>query len=182
MGIKSNASTGEKGSPYYRENESICKSWEDWTLRENGKIQGNYNAWSYSLVILINEKLKIQVKKATYSNGNLLLSSKYQNLQEDVIFEALINKNIPKFQLRKNNWFMRILGRRTRQSKFYFLSKQYKNNPAINDILSLFEMPIKQKKVQTIEFDPSVSILSIRISHFNKCEDLATSFLNYCFK
>lgn len=92
MPIQPNASPDEYDSPYFKANEELCKRWESYILERKGKIIGNYNAWSFSLKskVRTNREWLIDIKKATYSNGFLLLSTKYQNLQEILTFTTRI--------------------------------------------------------------------------------------------
>jgi len=82
MIIKPNASEHEKTSPFYIANEKFCREFEYFISEKNGKVNGNYNAWSYTIFGKINNPKNwiLKYKKATYSGGNLLLTSKYQNL------------------------------------------------------------------------------------------------------
>lgn len=83
MKIKSNASSSEISSPFYKINEEFCREFENYIASKNGKVKGNYNAWSYFVEaeIMVPKPWNLQYKKATYtSTGNLILSSKKQNL------------------------------------------------------------------------------------------------------
>jgi hypothetical protein len=82
MAIKSNASPDEKKSPFYKNNEIFCSEFEYFIIEKNGKAKGYYNAWSYSIFgkILKHKNWTLKYKKATFSSGNLWLSSKHQNL------------------------------------------------------------------------------------------------------
>ena len=83
MKIKSNASSDEMSSPFYKINENFCVDIENFIAKKNGKVKGNYNAWSYLVFgkIYAPKNWNLMYKKATFtSSGNLLLSSKYQSL------------------------------------------------------------------------------------------------------
>ena len=82
MIIKPNASPDEKDSPFYKKNEEFCSEFEHFIAEKNGKVKGNYNAWSYSIFGKISKPKNwtLKYKKATFSSGNLWLSSKHQNL------------------------------------------------------------------------------------------------------
>lgn len=83
MKIKSNASLAEISSPFYKINEDFCGEFENYIASKNGKVKGNYNAWSYFVEGKITnpKPWHLKYKKATYSStGNLLLSSKSQSL------------------------------------------------------------------------------------------------------
>ena len=90
MSIVSNAASDELDSPFFIENEKLCKKWEAYILEKGGKIKGLYNSWSFNLHSKVKSKNTwlIDIKKATYTSGNLLLSSKYQSLAETLTFTA----------------------------------------------------------------------------------------------
>ena len=95
MFIKSEASPDELNSPFYIKNQELCLLWEKYILERGGKITGSYSCSAY----IIKAKVKIyktwviDVKKASYTSGNLLLSSKYQSLQEHLTFKTLIKNS-----------------------------------------------------------------------------------------
>lgn len=82
MKIKPNASSDEITSPFYKINEDFCADFENYIAKKNGKVKGNYNAWSYQIFGKIDspKNWNLMYKKATFTSGNLLLSAKYQNL------------------------------------------------------------------------------------------------------
>ncbi len=82
MIIKPNASPDEKDSPFYKKNEEFCSEFEHFIAEKNGKVKGNYNAWSYSIFGKISKSKNwtLKYKKVTFSSGNIWLSSKHQNL------------------------------------------------------------------------------------------------------
>jgi hypothetical protein len=82
MAIKPNASPDEVSSPFYKANEEFCSEFESYIARKNGKVKGNYNAWSYLIFgkISVPKNWDLMYKKSTFTSGNLLLSSEYQSL------------------------------------------------------------------------------------------------------
>jgi len=82
MIIKPNASPDEQNSPFYKKNEEFCSEFEHYITEKNGKVKGNYNAWSYFIFGKISKPKNwtLKYKKATFSSGNLWLSSKHQSL------------------------------------------------------------------------------------------------------
>ncbi|MEO1031446.1 MAG: hypothetical protein AAFX55_08570 [Bacteroidota bacterium] len=83
MKIKSNAAPIELTSPFFEENKTFCSKFESYIASKNGKVKGKYNATSYLVFgkIPSPKTWELIYKKATYtSTGNLLLSSKRQNL------------------------------------------------------------------------------------------------------
>tara|TARA_R110002111_G_scaffold26397_3_gene57148 strand:+ start:17181 stop:17741 length:561 start_codon:yes stop_codon:yes gene_type:complete len=101
--ITSNADNSETDSPFYTKNESFCSKFEKFIIKHEGKTTGNYNAWSYSVVgkITIPRKWILEYKKSTFSSGNLLLSSKTQNLFVSATWKTkLTGKNTADFIIR----------------------------------------------------------------------------------
>ncbi|NQX98959.1 MAG: hypothetical protein HRT73_13940, partial [Flavobacteriales bacterium] len=90
MIIKSNADTTELSSPYYIKNQRFCKEFEYYIGSKSGLIKGTYNAFSYSIIGKIPHKNDwiLNYRKSTFSNGNLFLSSEYQNLFVAVTWSA----------------------------------------------------------------------------------------------
>lgn len=83
MRIKSNAAPDEVSSPYYDLNKTFCYDFERYIATKNGKVKGNFNAFSYLIFgKLHNSKhWDLTYKKSTFtSTGNLILSSKSQCL------------------------------------------------------------------------------------------------------
>ena len=83
MKIKSNASPDELSSPFFKINEEFCSDFESYVKNKNGKVKGNYNAWSYLIFGKISNPTNwnLTYKKSTFtSTGDIFLSSKYQSL------------------------------------------------------------------------------------------------------
>lgn len=83
MKIKSNATSNELSSPFYLENEKFCSDFENYIASKNGKVKGEYNAWSYLIIgkIQTPNNWTLRYQKSTFTtSGNLLLSSKSQTL------------------------------------------------------------------------------------------------------
>ena len=80
--IEQNSSTSEMNSPYFVRNKEFCDEFENFVLEKNGKVKGNYNAWSFSIIGKIKNPniWTLSYKKATFTSGNLFLSTKNQNL------------------------------------------------------------------------------------------------------
>ena len=57
MSIESNAAPDELSSPFYVANKKLCLQWEKYILNHDGKINGRYNAWSFSLKTKVKTKL-----------------------------------------------------------------------------------------------------------------------------
>lgn len=83
MKIRPNASPNEISSSFFKKNQEFCSCFESFVANKNGKVKGNYNAWSYLIFGRISKPTiwNLTYKKSTFTSiGNLLLSSKYQSL------------------------------------------------------------------------------------------------------
>jgi hypothetical protein len=82
MKIKSNASPDEISSPFFVTNKEFCYEFENYIASKNGKVKGNYNAWSFLVFGKISnpKAWNLMCKKASYTSGNIFLSSEYQSL------------------------------------------------------------------------------------------------------
>ena len=146
MAIESNAAPDELSSPFYEVNKKLCLQWEKYILAHDGKINGRYNAWSFSLKTKVKTKLTwlIDIKKATYSNGNLLLSSKYQNLQEILMFRTLIkNSGCEDFHIIDS-----FFKRKSRKHPFFDRITELVNDGKKNR--SLYEVKFKNSELTII--------------------------------
>lgn len=117
MSITPNAAPGELGSPFYKQNEILCKKWEQYIVDKGGKVKGYYNAWSFIIKAKVTVKKTwiIDVKKATYSNGYIFFSPKYQNLQEILTFTTLFkNTGCGNFCISRS-----IFSRKTSNHQFF---------------------------------------------------------------
>lgn len=85
MKIKSNALPYEVNSPFFIANKMFCEEVESFVKDKHGNVKGLYNANSYFIKgkITTHKTWMLKYKKATYTGtGNLLLSSKFENLLE----------------------------------------------------------------------------------------------------
>ncbi|MBT0607354.1 hypothetical protein [Aequorivita echinoideorum] len=122
MKIKSNASSGELSSPFYQINKDFCSDFEDYIASKNGRVRGNFNAWSYFIEakIEVPKLWKLTYKRATYSStGNLLLSSKSQSLLTSALWETKLSpSDCSEFVIQRaknTNMIKRLFGK---QEKF----------------------------------------------------------------
>lgn len=69
-------------SPFYAKNKEFCTKIERFITSKKGRVDGTYNAWSYTILGTISapKNWTLKYKKATFSSGNILLSTKYQNV------------------------------------------------------------------------------------------------------
>jgi len=163
MPIRSNASPDEILSPFYKENEALCHKWEKFVLNKGGQINGLFNASSFS----IKSKIKshhtwlVDVKKATYSNGFLLFSSKYQNLQEILIFRTLIHDT-------GSNGFL------IRNSR---LRRGSKDNQFAREVIKLLKEGFQNESLYEVLFRKSE--LRITFHHKNDWFDMAENIIDF---
>ena len=80
--MNQNSSASEMNSPYLVQNKKFCEEFEKFVIKKNGKAKGNYNAWSFSIIGKIKNPniWTLKYKKATFTSGNLFLSTKTQNI------------------------------------------------------------------------------------------------------
>ncbi|GAB5416889.1 MAG: hypothetical protein Crog4KO_17560 [Crocinitomicaceae bacterium] len=126
MPLKSNAAPDEKNSPFFRANKELCESWEALIKSKGGNINGVYNAWSLDVKAKVktSKTWLISVKKATYSSGFLLFSSKRQNLQEILKFQSNFKEtNCPDFRISNSRWSSKQI-----KHPFYELVKRLLEN------------------------------------------------------
>ncbi|MDX2361974.1 MAG: hypothetical protein QNK23_14285 [Crocinitomicaceae bacterium] len=146
MSLVPNAAPDELDSPFYIQNEKLCKKWEEYILARGGQIKGKYNAWSYTIHTKVesNHTWLIDIKKATYSNGNLLLSSKYQNLLETLTFTAIfMDTDCKNFYIGKS-----FFKRQSRQHPFYDQIKDLVKRGEFNK--SLYEVKFKDSRLTIV--------------------------------
>lgn len=147
MAIISNAAPSELDSPFYKRNETLCGKWEQYIESKGGKVTGYYNAWSF----IIKAKVKVRktwiidVKKATYSNGYLFFSSKYQNLQETLTFTTVFkNTDCENFCISRS-----------------ILSRKTSNHPFFKKVSELLKVEIDDHSLYKAKFKNSKLIIII---------------------
>ncbi len=170
MPVVSNAASDELDSPFYIQNEEICKSWEKYVKSRDGQIKGQYNAWSFNLSISLHLflKWKINIKKATYSSGNLLLSSKHQNLQEIMKLSTVdLTNKCDNFCIRKSK--IKDIFKSNKHSidgiDKYKVFAMNKTHPFIWEIVDILHEALDNKSVYHITYiNPE---LTIELHHKN---------------
>ncbi len=146
MPIESNAAPDELDSPFYLKNEELCQKWEKYIISKGGEEKGIYNAWSLNFISKVkgeNEWL-IYVKKATFTSGNLLLSSKKQNLQEILTFKSVFENTGC-----KDFCISRSIFRRKEQNHPFFRQVKELLKEGISD-KSLFEAKFKNSELTIV--------------------------------
>ncbi|XOV66503.1 MAG: hypothetical protein ACFHU9_12825 [Fluviicola sp.] len=108
MPIQSSAAPDEKSSPFYQKNKELCEQWEQFILEKDGQLNAVYNAWSFDIKAKVKTAHRtwlISVKRATYTNGNLLFSTKWLNKQEIIEFRARYKDvDCPNFRIEPSRW------------------------------------------------------------------------------
>lgn len=69
-------------SPFFEQNKKLYSRFKVFIEQQEGQFKGEYNAWSYAMLGKINatKPWVFKYKKATFTSGHLLLSSKAQTL------------------------------------------------------------------------------------------------------
>lgn len=186
MKIKSNASSSEISSPFYKINEEFCRKFENYIASKNGKVKGNYNAWSYFVEaeIMVPKPWNLKYKKATYtSTGNLILSSKKQNLL--VLAEwstPWIASYNSEFEIRRKDGIVIMERLFNRNLKRYDFSKHYLIKGAENNITLIKTLRQNlhalfiSKEIYSIILKNDVLIISLRTEkhHFDYFDKLSS--------
>lgn len=166
--IEPNASSDEFSSPFFQENEKICRNWEDFAKQNNGTISGTYNSWSYKLFIKIDQPnvYRIIVSKATYSSGNLLLSTKYQSLQEHITIQLKTTAS-GAFKIKRASWRELFSGKISRSLEInpYYSIIGKRNSSLIEKISTLLKDHFKAKRVMELHLKDG--ILTIKLNNSN---------------
>ncbi len=126
MPFVSNAGTSELDSPFFIQNSEICQRFDDFIVSFGGETRGKYNAFSYSGVGKIPHpnKWEFRIAKASFTSGDLILSSKYQSLQHATLWIARnLDKNIQEFIIRRMKWYDVLFLRFQKKSQQFGVSK-----------------------------------------------------------
>lgn len=177
--ITPNASPDELSSPFFLKNEQTCLEWEKFAKDNNGEIQGSYNAWSYKLFLKIDNPTpwRIVISRATYTSGNLLLSSKYQNRHDQIVIKTKVDSNA-EFIIKKPSFRDFFSGKR--MSRLH-VNNTYKvlgqsEGEIFNKISVLLSKQFKSKQVFLVELKKK--LLSITINNANKEFELIKSLVS----
>jgi len=172
MKIKSNASSAEISSPFYKINEDFCRKFENYISTKNGKVKGNYNAWSYLVEgkIINPTPWNLKYKKATYtSSGNLLLSSKKQNLLTMVEWSTLsLDSNNSEFEiLRKDriglmNMILKNDFKKYKSTEDYLIRKSGNNNVPLEKYYDALKPIFDSKEIYSIIQKNKILTISLR--------------------
>lgn len=166
--IKPNAASDELDSPFFLKNEKNCQEWEKFAKDNNGDIQGSYNSWSYKLFVKIDnpKPWRIIVSRATFTSGNLLLSSKYQSLQDKIEIKTKVD-SVGTFIIKKPSFkdffsgkTMSRLG--VNQSYTVLGSTKSKLFDQISDVLS---KQFRKKNVFRVELKKKILMITLNDSN-----------------
>lgn len=163
MPIVSNGAPDELDSPFYLKNEELCNKWNEYVLAKVGELNAIFNAWSFNIKAKVktNRTWLIDVKKATYSGGDLLLSAKYQNLLEILTFRTIIkNTGCKDFRISRS-----IFKRRKRKHPFY------------DQVYNLVSASLKYKQLYDVTYKDFV--LTIVFHHRNDWFSMTDKILTF---
>ena len=157
--IQPNATAQEKTSPFFTANEEFCTEFEDFIVDRGGEVQGNYNAWSFTVYGKINRPKNwiLQYKKATFSGAHILLTSKYQNLLTLAEWTTIRPPENSGFLIRKRSWtdffkawFFKTFKRLKVSNRYMIISKE-DNSPFITELIKVLTPLFKTGEVYRIE-------------------------------
>jgi hypothetical protein len=184
MKIKTNAAPSELSSPFYKINEDFCREFEDYIASKNGKVRGNYNAWSYFVQgeISVPKTWSLKYKKATYtSTGNLILSSKKQNLLTAAEWSTpWVGSFNSEFEIRRKNSVNAVRKLFSRNLTTYDFSKNYlikggENNATLIKNLHQKLSPLfNTSEIYSVNLKNNLLSISLRTEkhHFDTFEKL----------
>ena len=175
--IQPNATAQEKTSPFYTANEEFCREFEDFIEEKGGEVQGNYNAWSFTVYGKITRPKNwiLQYKKATFSGAHILLSSKYQNLLTLAEWTTLRTTENSGFLIRKRSWtdffkswFFKSLKRLKVSDRYVIISKE-DSSPFISKLTKVLTPLFQTGEVYKIENRKGKLIIELRTDqhHFD---------------
>jgi hypothetical protein len=171
--IKPNAASDELSSPFFLKNEATCLKWEEFALKNGGTIQGTYNAWSYKVYLKINtpQPWFIIVSRATYTSGNLLLSSKYQSVDEKIVLKTKIKSNV-NFTIkmsRPKDYFSLRRRKKLKISNSYSVIgvNNLVANPPFEQITETLALLFKKKHVFSVKLNNYELVITLRDSNEN---------------
>lgn len=187
--VESIGLANELDSPFYLENELICKTFETFISSLGGEVNGKYNAWSYHVIGRIKRRHEwiFQIKKATYSSGNLILSSASQNLHLAAIWKC---KNLqsaqPDFQIherRRFDWIKKLVNKNIRNFSSYpqfVIQSKTDNHPIVDPLIEVLSELFKHHEVFSISYKKCELIIELRTDKLN--EPLIEKLINLQFE
>jgi hypothetical protein len=171
MPVLPNASPDELNSPFFIANKEICQSFDQFIVANKGETHGNYNAFSYNVLGKVKHpnKWEFNIKKSSFTSGNLLLSSKYQCLHVASIWTAKnLKSDCPKFKIRPKKLldFVKIgmFKNWNRLSTYnqYVIKSELPNHKLIINLFKLLGELLDFEKVWEIQYQNSELRIELR--------------------
>ncbi|WP_298899235.1 hypothetical protein [uncultured Psychroserpens sp.] len=154
MKIKSDASSTEILSPFYKKNQEFCQEFENYIASKKGKVKGTYNAWSYLIYGKIDQPRSwtLMYEKSTFTyNWNIFLSSKKQSLRIRTKWSTQLDTNL-KFTIRRKSildTFNKSTSTLNKHSKYVLISDQ-KPSKLISDLIIILSSLFENKNVHLV--------------------------------
>jgi hypothetical protein len=148
MPISPNAAPDELDSPFFIKNEEVCRTFDEFIISLDGETRGNYNAFSYNILGEIRHpnEWEFNIKKSSFTSGNLLLSSKYQSLN---IASKWTAKNLPsdcpEFFIRRKRFTDSFITSGSKKSNWLSTSQRYVIKPQEPSHYFIKELEVKIK-------------------------------------
>lgn len=181
MKIQPNSSTSEKDSSYFERNKAFCEAFENFIQSKNGKVKGDFNVWSYAIIGKIDtpQTWTLKYKKATFTSGNIFLSSKHQNLLTSAEWKTKSNFGFD-FRIRRKsardvfNFALKKLPQILAFSDAYFVESNTQNLEAISELTNILKPLFISDEVYEIENTDSELKIELRTEkhHFDVFEQL----------
>ena len=156
--IEPNSSASEMSSPYFVRNKEFCDEFESFVTEKNGKVKGNYNAWSFSIIGKVTDPniWTLNYKKATFTSGNLFLSTKTQNMLTSAEWKTknLFDSN---FKVRRKNmadFFNLQISKSLSTLNFsdeYVIDNKIQHNDYLDEMFIMLKPLFEAKEIYEIE-------------------------------
>ena len=169
MSIKSEAAEHAKSSRFYIANETFCNTWEAYINDNNGTVEGSFTSWAiYFHGALPKYDVTFQIKKASTTNGNILIPSK-KNIREDsILLFANVSFFKESFVVRKKS-FLDKIGMSTFKEINQFYSSNSKGMSANLEVILKYLAPhFEDKSIKEFFYNKSTKQFQIT---FNKLID-----------
>lgn len=171
MPVTPNAAPGELDSPFFIANEEICQSFDQFIVSNGGETRGKYNAFSYNVLgkVRHSNKWEFRIKKSTFTSGNLLLSSEYQNLHIASIWTARsLQSDCPDFLIRRNKFLDGIRISFSKKWNWFTHDKRYvircrnRDHNLIKDMKDILKHLFDVDCVWEVHYNNPVLIIDLR--------------------
>ncbi|MBL4652580.1 MAG: hypothetical protein JKY53_06905 [Flavobacteriales bacterium] len=183
--IKSNASKDRESSPFFIENRDICEFWENYISEKGGKSSGEYTAWALSFNGKFTTQYQwvIKLKKATFSNGGLLISADKNIFKQTTFITDNTDRFSQDFIIRKSNW-LDILRSKINPLKLW---KSYvvigtENQDNLKELTSALSDLFSNKKVKSVSYSKTDKQLEIHIHQLVTDKRIIDQIVNFTSK